>query len=221
MKKIKTFETFSYNESNFDEEFIGYHISEYDFNNFNSSEHIGNDDIVTILDKKIFKPEFKELKTFETFDYNIEYISLELQKRHNYDDNRLKDEIEYIVEILSEIDKENITKIYRVLFVPNKKYINEDDLGDHWTLDLSSITNYELSLKDNAIEQFVMDYDGDEDFEKDDFKQFLITAETISTNINKEITLENYLEFPYEVEVELYDFNKINILSINEKIKNI
>ena len=147
--------------------------------------------------------------TFSNEEINILKSGLEY---HYHDKDRITDDIEYFQSLLSE-DK---IKLYRVLFLPDIKFLDESEFGEHWTMDKSTITNYINTLRDNGIETFWQDYDGDEDYQKDDFKNYLISAETDISNIDIELTLSNFVEFPYEVEAEIKDKNKIKIESIEE-----
>lgn len=144
-------------------------------------------------------------------DNDIKELKLGL-KNHYTEDDRIQLDIEYLKEIL----KQDTIKLYRVLFLPDIKYLNKDDLGEHWSMDYDTITYYIETLRDGGIESFWMNYSGDEEFEKEDFKNYLIKAETNISNIDINKTIQHFINFPYEVEAEILDKDKVNIISIKE-----
>lgn len=167
--------------------------------------------MINILDYKNFINENNSFFNSE----QLKTLKMGLENHYSNDDERIDDEIKYLESLLN---KNGEIDLYRIVFLPDIKFLDEN-IGKHWTLDKTTISNYKESLKDNAYEEFMFDYNGEEDFILDDFNVFLINAKTNISNIDIDNTIDNFINFPLESEASIIDYDKIIVKNI-EKLDN-
>lgn len=151
VKKIILATIKNYLNENINNDIIAYHISEYDFNQFNSSEHIGN--FGTILDASYFLSSKEELYNFCNIDcivYTVKlkpkilfefdlddygWVSLDFQEKFN------EQLVGYDNELTDYFEKENIdvNKI-DCIALRNLEYLNNKNTIEYIVLDDNIIT---------------------------------------------------------------------------------
>ena len=159
--------------------------------------------------KELFEchfPELFEMKK-EEFSSNLETLI-----NHYDDEERAKEEFDWFWDTLTELNSGGY--IYRVVFLPDLKYLDRDDLGSCWTVDKENAR----SLVNNLHDMLELgEYDHGKEYDKEDYEPYLIEAKTETNNINFNDSMSQFCELPHEQEINLIDNKKVEIKSI-EKI---
>jgi len=138
------------NEQDIFNNIIAYHISEYNFNEFNSSEHIGN--FGTILDASYFLSSKNELYNFGSdgiiytvklnpkmlFEFNLDdegWVSLDFQEKFR------EQIVGYDNELTDYFEKQNVTiNNIDCIALTNLEYLNNKNTIEYIVLDDNIIT---------------------------------------------------------------------------------
>lgn len=134
-----------------------------------------------IIKFKLFENKF-DIITDEEYDDYLEIINY-----HFADMERSKQDLNWYLEIISELQKTG-GEVYRLVFLKDKSDLNTDELGDHWTLQ-NDFGGFYNSLRD--------------DYWEDGLYPYVITAKIEPNSINVYDSLEYYTELPNELEINL------------------
>lgn len=138
-----------------------------------------------------------------------------IQRSYN-DDERSKEELNWYLEKIDNL-YHNGGEIYRLIFHYDEKYINKDDLGEHWGLDEYMTMDLEYSLKDGANESDYLytfiDDDGEEQYFTDiyddsELKTFFVIATIPPKFIKLSESISQFVVLPYENEINLINSPK-------------
>jgi hypothetical protein len=126
--------------------------------------------------------------------YNIDEIKEEFLHLY-FDEDDLIEYVENKVQELNNLGK-NIT-LYRVVFLEDKKFLDTENLGVHWTNDGNILDNDFLDyLKFECNEEEILG------------KPYILKASFNSEHVNKELCLHQYLYNPNEDEITLLKSSK-------------
>ncbi|NPV12815.1 MAG: hypothetical protein HPY57_13600 [Ignavibacteria bacterium] len=158
-------------------------------------------------------PELFEMKKKDLEADNLDHLISEF----GGDEERAREDFNWFYNILVNLNKGGY--IYRIIFLPDLKYLNKEELGSHWTHDEDKAKDLIRSLKDMII----VDID---DYDIDDYEPYLITAKIKPNNIDFEKSMGSFCKNYLEEEINVKNQKKIEIVSIkklnlNEILKEI
>jgi len=142
---------------------------------------------------------YKYLKEYSNFEYkysdllsNSEYFDYleDLKTNTDWDDERAKEDLDYYLDIVGNLIK-NGGQIYRIVWLFSESDLNDDDLGEHWTID-PDFGNFYGNLENE-----------EEDDDGNTSKPYLIIAKIEPNNINLDDSLSYYTELPNELEINI------------------
>jgi len=145
MSKIKNWENFL--NENIKNEFIAYHISDYNFNKFNSSEHIGN--FGTVLDGSYFLDTKKGLENFGTGDF---LYKVEINPKQIFKFNLKTNNHWYLSTEFQELFSESLAGISNYL----DSFFDEQKITNVNNIDCVILTNLEYLNNKNTKEYIVL-----------------------------------------------------------------
>jgi hypothetical protein len=145
INKIKNFGQF-FNE-NVDRNIIAYHTSEYDFNKFNSTEHIGN--FGTVLDGSYFLSTINGLDNFGNFGF---IYKVNIKPKNLFVFDLRTDEHWYLTTEFQELFSESLAGISNYL----DEFFDEQNINVN-DIDCISLTNVDYLNDKTTIEYIVLD----------------------------------------------------------------
>jgi len=145
INKVKNFGQFL--NENRNSKIIAYHISEYDFNKFNSSEHIGN--YGTILDGSYFLSTIDGLDRFGNFGF---IYKVNINPKNLFVFDLRTDEHWYLTTEFQELFSESLAGISNYL----DDFFEEQNVNVN-DIDCISLTNLDYLDDKNTIEYNVLD----------------------------------------------------------------
>lgn len=146
INKIKNFRQFL--NENISNKIIAYHISEYDFNKFNSSEYIGN--FGTVLDGSYFLSTMDGLDNFgsDGFIYTVE-----LKPKQLFTFDLRPSEHWYLTTEFQELFCESLAGISNYL----DDFFEEQNINSVDDIDCIALTNVDYLYDKNTVEYIVLD----------------------------------------------------------------
>jgi len=154
------------------------------------------------ITKECHFSELFEMKKKDLESDNLEHLISE----YGGDEERAREDFDWFYELLKELNSGGY--IYRIIFLPDLKYLNKSKFGEHWTHSEEKAKDLINSLKDMI---FV-----DEGFDIDDYKPYLIESKTVPDNIDFEGSMSAFCECPWEEEINIKNQKKIKIRSVKE-----
>jgi len=136
---------------------------------------------------KIFENNSNQLLISDE-EYN-EYLE-ELKLNTNWDDERAREDLDYYIDKVSELQN-NGGHIYRLVWLFDEKNLDSENLGDHWNID-GDFDNFYGNLENRESDE-----NGNER------KPYLIIAKIKPGNINIDDSFQYYTELPNELEINL------------------
>lgn len=153
------------------------------------------------MTKECHFPELFEMKKKDLEADNLDHLISQYG-----DEERAREDFDWFYELLKNLNSGGY--IYRIIFLPDLKYLHKSNYGEHWTHSVEKAKDLVSKLKDMI---FV-----DEGFDIDEYKPFLIEAKTNPDNIDFESSMSAFCEFPWEEEINIKNQKNIKIISIRE-----
>jgi hypothetical protein len=153
-----------------------YLYADVDYDDYNNMLHDRLSDItstnVTIIKENI------EIMKFEKFKINDRFIS-----EFNGDKERAEEELKWYKGSIDHLQK-NGGEIYRLIFLENLENLDDDNLGEHWTIEFSQLSNFYESLKTEGL-------------------PYLITGYLKPGQIDEYSSITTFMDLPHELEINL------------------
>lgn len=103
------------------------------------------------------------------------------------DENDAIKDLEYYTNMIDDLQKNGGT-VYRLIFLEDVSDLNTDDLGEHWCLEYTQLSNFYDSLSSDM---------------NDDMSPYCITGHLKPGQVDENQSYESYEELPHELEVNL------------------